>query len=106
MAMASVSWDSVEIEPRLMAPVQKRLTISLAGSTSSIGMGPSLTLDLKVSKPRNVQRLLASALASLANCSYAVRLLKARCGLNIRDRLWAPHMPLAFSTPMEFAWIR
>ena len=35
MAIASVSCASREIEPRLIAPVQKRLTISLAGSTSS-----------------------------------------------------------------------
>ena len=39
MAIASVVCASVEIEPSDMAPVEKRLTISLAGSTSSIGTG-------------------------------------------------------------------
>jgi hypothetical protein len=42
MAMASVSCASAEIEPKLIAPVQNRLTISLAGSTSSSGTGPPL----------------------------------------------------------------
>ena len=39
IAMASVLCASVEIEPSDIAPVAKRLTISLAGSTSSIGTG-------------------------------------------------------------------
>ena len=38
IAIASVSCASREIEPRLIAPVQKRLTISFAGSTSSSGI--------------------------------------------------------------------
>ena len=37
IAIASVVCASVEIDPSDMAPVAKRLTISLAGSTSSIG---------------------------------------------------------------------
>ena len=37
--MASVSWASLLIEPCDMAPVQNRLTISAAGSTSSSGTG-------------------------------------------------------------------
>ena len=39
MAMASVVCASRLIEPKLMAPVEKRLTISAAGSTSSSGTG-------------------------------------------------------------------
>ena len=39
MAMASVVCASREIEPNDIAPVAKRLTISLAGSTSSSGTG-------------------------------------------------------------------
>ncbi len=39
IATASVSCASFESAPRLIAPVEKRLTISLAGSTSSIGIG-------------------------------------------------------------------
>ena len=37
MAIASVSCASVEIDPSDIAPVAKRLTISLTGSTSSSG---------------------------------------------------------------------
>ena len=37
MAMARVSWASAEMEPYDMAPVEKRRTISLIGSTSSRG---------------------------------------------------------------------
>ena len=55
MAMARVSCASLLMDPKLMAPVVKRLTISLAGSTSSIGMGFSAYLSL--SSPRSVQRL-------------------------------------------------
>lgn len=39
IAIASVSCDSAEIEPYDMAPVANRLTISVAGSTSSSGIG-------------------------------------------------------------------
>ena len=39
IAIASVSCASAEIEPYDMAPVENRLTISLTGSTSSIGTG-------------------------------------------------------------------
>src|SRR5436190_5309576 len=38
MATASVSCASLEMEPYDIAPVEKRLTISPAGSTSSIGI--------------------------------------------------------------------
>ena len=39
MAMANVVWASREIEPKDMAPVAKRLTMSLAVSTSSNATG-------------------------------------------------------------------
>ena len=39
IAIASVSCASADSEPKLIAPVQKRLTISLAGSTSSSDNG-------------------------------------------------------------------
>jgi hypothetical protein len=39
IAMASVSCASLLMDPNDIAPVAKRLTISLAGSTSSIGTG-------------------------------------------------------------------
>ena len=56
MAMASVVCASREIEPNDMAPVEKRLTISLAGSTSPIAIGarPSSPADFKSNSPRMV----------------------------------------------------
>ena len=61
MAMARVSCASWEMEPYDMAPVEKRLTISETGSTSSIGdrlRGP----DLKPNRPRSV--------ISRSDCSF------------------------------------
>jgi hypothetical protein len=46
------------MEPYDMAPVQNRLTISLAGSTSSRGTGVSASR--KRNKPRSVQALSVS----------------------------------------------
>src|SRR3546814_6977433 len=45
IATASVVCASRLIEPKLIAPVAKRLTISLAGSTSSIGIGVGANLN-------------------------------------------------------------
>ncbi len=53
MATASVAWASVEIEPSDMAPVAKRLTISLAGSTSSMEMALEGSI-LNSNSPRKV----------------------------------------------------
>ena len=55
MAIASDSCDSAEMEPKLIAPVQKRFTISVTGSTSSIGTG--LSASLNFSSPRREQRV-------------------------------------------------
>ncbi len=55
IAIASVSCASLLIDPKLMAPVVNRLTISLAGSTSSSGMG--LSEYLSFSNPRRVHSL-------------------------------------------------
>ena len=52
MAMARVSCASLQMDPKLIAPVVKRLTISLAGSTSSIGSGVSLYLSWKQTAQR------------------------------------------------------
>ena len=68
MATASVSCASVEIEPSDIAPVAKRLTISLAGSTSSSGIRS--TSERKVSSPRSVARPAASSLIARAYSSY------------------------------------
>ncbi len=62
--MASVSCASLLIEPNDMAPVVKRFTISLAGSTSSIGIGSDAFLIW--SKLRSVARLrLCSSMRSV-----------------------------------------
>ena len=53
MAIANVACASEEIEPNDIAPVAKRLTISLAGSTSSIEMALFGSI-LNSNKPRNV----------------------------------------------------
>lgn len=54
MAMARVSCASLEMEPYDMAPVEKRLTISLIGSTSSTEIGSRP--ELKPNRPRSVMR--------------------------------------------------
>ena len=68
MAMASVSWASVEIEPSDIAPVAKRLTIFWAGSTSSSATGSRS--PRKASSPRSVARRAASVLIISAYSSY------------------------------------
>ena len=70
MAIARVSCDSAEIEPKLIAPVQNRLTISLAGSTSSNRNRSAGSARLESStEPRSAQRVLASSLAWSARIS-------------------------------------
>ena len=52
MAIAKVACASVDIEPKDIAPVANRFTISFADSTCSSGIaGPT---DLTSNKPRNV----------------------------------------------------
>ena len=68
IAIASVSWVSAEIEPKLMAPVQKRLTMLAAGSTSSSGTA-SAERSLNFKRPRSAHARVADSLTSLANCS-------------------------------------
>jgi hypothetical protein len=67
--MASVSCASVEMEPSDIAPVAKRLTISLAGSTSSTGIASRPSVR-KLSSPRSVARRVASWLTWAENSAY------------------------------------
>jgi len=67
MAMARVSCISLEMAPKDIAPVQKRWTISVAGSTSSSGTGSRSPLMSK--SPRSVLRVRDSSLTSAANAS-------------------------------------
>ncbi|MCY1313815.1 hypothetical protein D9M70_643760 [compost metagenome] len=56
MAIASVVCASRLIEPKDIAPVEKRLTMSVAGSTSSteIGLRPRASALFTVNRPRMV----------------------------------------------------
>ena len=69
IAIASVSCASADNEPKLIAPVQKRFTISLAGSTSSIEIG--LPAGLKSSRPRSWPTSRASLFTCSAKILYA-----------------------------------
>ena len=72
IAMASVECASCEIEPSDMAPVAKRFTISLAGSTSSSGIGVAAVLISK--SPRSVIRRSLCSLMSFAYSLYVAKL--------------------------------
>ena len=65
MAMASVVCASREIEPNDIAPVAKRLTMFLAGSTSSIGTG--LRSSSSAVLTRNRPRIVTSV-----SCSFRI----------------------------------
>ncbi len=66
IATAKVSCASAEIDPKDIAPVAKRLTISVAGSTSARGTPPS-GAHLNSSSPRSVDR----DASSLTSCEYS-----------------------------------
>jgi hypothetical protein len=68
IAIASVSCASRESEPSDIAPVEKRLTISLAGSTSSSGTPPS-PASFNRSSPRSDARRAFASLISAAHSS-------------------------------------
>ncbi len=71
IAMASVSCASREIEPKDIAPVAKRFTISAAGSTCSSGTGerPSSSAIRILNRPRMVLRRRPSSFTCRANSS-------------------------------------
>jgi hypothetical protein len=78
MAMASVSCASLLIEPNDIAPVAKRFTISLAGSTSSSGTGGPRLLELQQAAQRAQLAVLlvdqvGVFLERLRSCSAAPR---------------------------------
>ena len=99
MAMASDSWASLLMLPKLMAPVQNRLTISAAGSTISRGIG--LRPALISSSPRKVQSCRLSSLRRRQTpCSWNSLLLEGV--LELLDGLRVPHVMLAPATPHDF----
>ena len=106
MAMASVSWASAEIEPKLIAPVQNRLTISFAGSTSSIGIGPPFAPGLNVEQAAQRTARLRIAVRVLGEPAVGIAAVVARGDLQIGNRRRVPHVPLAVGPPVELARVR
>ena len=74
MAMASVVWASRLMEPKLIAPVEKRLTISAAGSTSSSGTRRVGRLAAASGRAMVSSRSLCSLMPS-ANARYSAGML-------------------------------
>mmetsp|Transcript_3707 Transcript_3707/g.6502 ORF Transcript_3707/g.6502 Transcript_3707/m.6502 type:complete len:257 (+) Transcript_3707:858-1628(+) len=84
MAIARVSCASFEMEPKLIAPLTKRFTISFAGSTSSRERGLGVSRNSR--RPRSVH-LLACSLACSAKAKYFSR-------SPLRPVSWMPTMVL------------
>ena len=101
--MASVSWASAEIEPKLIAPVQNRLTISLAGSTSSSGIGPPLRARLELQQSAQRAAGAGVVVGVLGETTVGVGAVGAGGHLQIGDRLRVPHVAFAFGPPVELA---
>ena len=64
IAMARASWDSVDIDPRLIAPVANLLTIFDSDSTLFISMG--LFFEENFRRPLNALSLVVCSLACFA----------------------------------------
>jgi len=78
MAMANASWLSAEIDPKLIAPVLNRLTISEAGSTLSRGTG-ELTPVRNSRRPLKVALRVVTSLACLEKARYASQFRVLSC---------------------------
>ena len=103
--MASVSCASAEIEPKLIAPVQNRLTISLAGITSSSGIGPPLAPGLNVEQAAQRAARLRIAIRMIGEAAIGIDAVVAGGDLQIGDRRRVPHVPFAVGPPVELARI-
>ena len=102
IAMASVSCASAEIEPYDMAPVANRLTISLAGSTSSIGTGGRTPVRSRNS-PRS-EPACGGQLVDLGGVLAEDVVLPAAGGvLQQEDRLRVEQVQLALAAPLVLA---
>ena len=98
IAIASVSCASRESDPSDMAPVEKRLTISLAGSTSSSGTPPS------AAKRKPHQAAQRRAARGVVVDEPRVLLVRLRAAvpdgmLEERDRVGVPLVVLAVPAP-------
>ena len=105
MAMASVSWASAEIEPKLIAPVQNRLTISLAGSTSSSGIDWPSAGSLNFEQAAELAARAGVVVGVLGEPLVGVAAVGAGGDLHVGDRLRVPHVALALGPPVELAGV-
>ena len=96
IATASVSCASRESDPSDIAPVENRLTISAAGSTSSSGIG---SCARNVSRPRSVERRADSSFTSRRELLVCRPAAAAHRVLQQRDRLGVPAVMLAVAAP-------
>ena len=93
IAIARLVCASREIEPKLIAPVAKRLTISAAGSTSSSGIGFSASLNCI--SPRNGQQPLALLVDGVGERLVFRPIVAAHRMLQPRHRFRRPGMLFA-----------
>ena len=99
MAMASVSWASALIEPKLIAPLAKRLTIDSTGSTSSSGTGRT---GAGAQREEAAQRRLVAPLVvdGLRVVLEELVPLRARGVLQLEHRLRVEEVQLAVAAPL------
>ena len=99
--MASVSCASEDSEPRLMAPVVKRLTISATGSTSDTEIGLAVGAQAHQAAQQVERRVLLVHAAG----EVLVGLAAAAAGhrLQAGDRARIPHVLLAVAAPLVLA---
>src|SRR3989344_4657256 len=103
MATASVAWASVEMEPNDMAPVAKRLTISLAGSDSLNERNRLGGVDLELEQAAQRHVALALVVDQLGVFLVGVPVVGARAVLQLGNRIGRPHVVFAPSAPGVFA---
>ena len=102
IATASTSWASGEIEPSDIAPVLKRVTIELTGSTSSTSIGgrsPSRSANSPRSVPASRRQVVDLARVLLEQ----LVLLAAGGVLQREDRLRVEQVHLALAAPLVLA---
>ena len=105
MASARVSCASFEIEPKDMAPVEKRFTISCAGSTSLDGDGRAAGFlgDLDAEEAADGLELVVLLVHEARELAVAVLRVEAHRMLQRRDRVRVPGMLLAAQAIGVFA---
>ena len=105
MAMASVSWASAEIEPKLIAPVQNRLTISLADMHLVDRNRTAVRGRLECEQAAKCAAGLGVAIGMFGEPAVGVDAVVARGDLQVGDRWRIPHVSFAIGPPVELARI-